>query len=370
MSLTRRLSLLALVLAGLLGLAACAPGQGGAAAITVNGESISVGEFNDELRTYQDEANQIVLDSLQQQASGQGLAVEEGGSGALPAGVVANIATSRVVYLLVAEELDERGIEVSDEDVAALRSELLAPATDPSTGQPSGQPSQFDGLSDAFVDQFAEDQALVEALREAALADGGAEVPEPTDEEVQGLIDASGEQTCLTGAITDDEAAAEDVVARVQAGEQLEALASELDPAAGDGELGCLSETGSAELDEALAALEVGEVGPPIELPAETGGGFLVVRVDQRGPLSEDDAREQLRQQAEQAAAQQDPLAPIIEAALAEADIEVASRYGRWDAERLAVVPPEGPVPADTSVPLAIDPATGAPPQDVPAEGG
>jgi hypothetical protein len=370
-SLTRRFSLLALALLGLLGLSACSGDQGGGAALEVNGETVSFNDFSTELRTYQDEANTLVLQSVEQQAAGAGLSVEATGTDTLPSGVAASIATSRVVYMLVDQELAERDVEVTSEDVEATRAELSAPATDPSTGQPTGEENPFGEFSEEFQAQYARDQAAISALREAIIAeDGAAEVAEPTEDEVLAFIASTGEQTCLTGVITTDQAVADDAAARAQGGEDLATIAAEIDPTT-PADLGCLAETGSPEVDTALAAVDEGEVGPPIALPAETGGGFLVVRVDSRGPLSEEAAREQLVAQAEQAAAQEDPLAPVIEEAFADADISVASRYGSWDAELRSVVPPEGPAPSQSSTTLpAIDPATGLPAQEVPVEGG
>lgn len=375
MSLTRRFSLLAFALVGLLGLAACSGDQGGGAALEVNGETVSFNDFAAELRTYQDEANALVLQSVEQQAAGAGLSVEETGEeetgDTLPSGVAASIATSRIVYVLVDQELAERDVEVSAEDVEATRAELSAPATDPSTGQPTGEENPFGEFSEEFQAQYARDQAAISALREAIIAEeGAAEVAEPTDDEVLAFIASTGEQTCLTGMITTDQAVADDAAARAQGGEDLAAIAAEIDPTT-PADLGCLAETGSPEVDAALAAVGEGEVGAPIALPAETGGGFLVVRVDDRGPLSEEDARAQLVAQAEQAAAQEDPLGPVIDEAFADADISVASRYGSWDAELRSVVPPEGPAPSQSSTTLpAIDPATGLPAQEVPVEGG
>jgi hypothetical protein len=370
-SLTRRFSLLALAMAGLLGLSACSGDQGGGAAIEVNGETVSFNEFSSELRTYQDDANELVRQSLEQQAAGQGLSVEATGTDALPSGVAASIATSRIVYMLVDQELAERDIEVTEEQVEATRAELSAPATDPASGAPTGQENPFSSFSEEFQAQYAEDQAALSALRDAVVAEGeGAEVAEPTDDEVAALIAQTGVQSCLTGIATADEAVATEAADRAQAGEDLAAVVAELDPTA-DPDLGCVAETGSPELDEAIAGVAEGELSGVIALPAETGGGFVVVRVDERGPLSEEDARTQLVAQAEQAAAQEDPLTPVIEEAFADADIRVASRYGSWDAELRAVVPPEGPVPSQSSTTLpAIDPATGLPAQEVPVEGG
>jgi hypothetical protein len=163
---------------------------------------------------------------------------------------------------------------------------------------------------------------------------------------------------------------ANDAATRAQAGEDLATIALEVDPSANP-DLGCLGETGSPELDAALAAIAVDEVGDPITLPADVGTGFLVARVDSRGALTEEQATEQLVAQAEQQAAQQDPLGPVIEAAFEDAEIRVASRYGTWDDELRAVVPPEGPAPnpdATTTTIPAIDPATGLPAQGAPAE--
>jgi hypothetical protein len=384
---TCRFFLLALALAGVLGLASCSEETGAPVAIEVNGETVSINEFSQELATYEDEANQLVIDGIASQAGQQGQPIEPlipadpenpdeaVAQSSLPSGIAASVATSRVVYMLVGQELAERDIEVTDEDVEAQRAQLSAPATDPSTGQPTGEENPFSTFSEEFQAQYAEDQAAVAALREAVAAEGAAEVAEPTDEEVAAFIEQTGDQICISGAVVADEATAADAVARARAGEDLEAIAVELDPTSQGADLGCFASTGAPEVDTALASVAEGDLADPIALAAETGGGFLVARVDSRGALSEEDARAQLTAQAEQAAAQEDPLQAFFGEAIADADIRVASRYGRWDDELLAVVPPEGPESGTeattTTLPL-IDPATGqpVPAEEAPVEGG
>ena len=69
------------------------------------------------------------------------------------------------------------------------------------------------------------------------------------------------------------------------------------------------------------------------ELLVELFGGFIALS----GSLDDDQAAAQER----------------ANALLAEADVEVARRYGRWDAESAEVAPPEGPV-TPTTAPVVL----------------
>lgn len=88
-----------------------------------------------------------------------------------------------------------------------------------------------------------------------------------------------------------------------------------------------------------------GAVGGPIEdIPSryrETLVDLFAHAGALRGTLDDDEAALQAR----------------ITELLADAEVEVAARYGRWDTEQGQVVPPEGPVTPTTTIPPAPVPA-------------
>jgi hypothetical protein len=367
---TRRFFLLAVALAGVLGLTSCSEDTGGTAAITVNGESISINDFSDELRLYAEEPEAI--DLLSQSVEQQGLPSEPTGTETLSSGLTASLATGRVVSLLVDGELAERDIEVTDEQVEQALTQLSAPQQDPTTGQEA--PSVFAGLGEDLQQLIAEDRAAQTALDAALLEENPVDV-EPTEEEVAAALAAAEGQTCASVILvpTQEEAAA--ALARVQAGEDFATVAGEvsLDQTAQQGgDIGCFGEgeLGVPELDAELAGLEPGDVGGPVSFQSQGADGstqqaFIVV--ESRGAPTEDDVRAQLAAAAEQEAAQASPLNDFLAEQLPEAEVRIASRYGTWDPESdlgPSVVPPEGPATTTTSTTApagAIDPTTGLP---------
>lgn len=396
MSRTRRTSTFALAVGALLLvlLPACSSDGSGGAAIVVNGERISFTEFTEELEGYAE--NELALQSVQQQVqqTDPGATVEPTGTGTLAAPVAAQIATTRIVYTLIGQEIDERELEITDEDRDAVRAQF-AQTQDPTTGQPVEGESPLDDLPDSLADQIVEDQASVAVLGEALAAE--VEPAEVTDEDVAAALEATGEESCASIILTAtaDEAAA--ALARVQGGEDFATVASEVSQdqsAAEGGEIGCVSEGETVpELDEALAGLEPGGLAGPVTFTSAGPDGapqeaFLVVRLDSRGAPSEADVRAELEAQALQAAQSQNPLNPFVEQALADADVEVASRYGTWEPEGITradgsnsgpmVVPPEGPEApettstsaADPAAGIAIDPSTGLPVEEAPVQEG
>ena len=398
MSRTRRTSIFAIALGALLLVSACSGDGSSGAAITVNGEQVSFNEFSDELRAYGDDGNALALDSVTQQvqATDPAASIEPTSGEAVAAPVAAQIATTRVAYTLVRQELADRDIEVTDEDVDAARDTLSAAPTDPTTGQPADGESPFSQLTDPMQDRFAEDTAAVNALRTALEAEPAASL-EVTDEEVAAALAAATEEQCASIIVSASEADAAAALARLQGGEDFAAVATEVSldqaSAAEGGDIGCIAEGETVpELDEALSGLQPGELAGPVSFSSAGADGapqqaFLVVQLTSRGTPTEDDVRAELQAQADAAAQQEDLLGAFIVEALTDADVEVASRYGRWEPEGITladgsssgptVIPPEGPEQTSGSAPtgnpntLGIDPATGLPVQEAPApEGG
>jgi parvulin-like peptidyl-prolyl isomerase len=372
----RRAALVLTAAGALMLTSACSGAAGGGAALTVNGEVTTNAEFQDELQAYAD--NETALTEF---ASQRGLTVTEGeGDETLPSDITAQLATQRVAYMLLDEELATRDIEVTEEDIDAALEELIelsAPQADPTTGEvPEGE-SAFEGFSEEFQRKLAADSAAVTALTEALTADPP-EAPAPTEEEIDTALE---EQTaeglaCASIIVTTTAAEADAAIARVEGGEDFDAVAAEVSPDQG-GPIGCQAEgTNPPALEEVLFALGEDEIGGPVELgPDVTGTAepvFVVVK--RTAPPTRDEVTEQLVAAAEASVAES-PINAFVIAALEDAEVEVASRYGEWDPDNPngpSVVPPGGPTTTAAVVPSVdpatqIDPATGQP---VPAEGG
>ena len=143
---------------------------------------------------------------------------------------------------------------------------------------------------------FASEDRLLTLIREAdllgQLLDQIRSESEPTDEEVRVryLADLSRytqpEMFCARHILVAEEAAAQDIVDRVRAGEDFAALAREHGTdgtAIRGGDLGCFQRGMMvAPFEEAVVAAEVGEVAGPVE----TQFGFHAVLVYERQPAS------------------------------------------------------------------------------------
>ena len=149
---------------------------------------------------------------------------------------------------------------------------------------------------------------------------------------------------------TDALAGAEAIAARLTAGEDFAAVATEVsdDPgsAARGGDLGCNPPgTFVPEFEAALAELEPGGRSDPVR----TEFGYHLIRLDAEGVPPLEKVEDQIR--AELASRQGDPsqqLTLLLAEAASRVEVVVNPRYGVWDAERVAVVPPPGPAPAPT----------------------
>ncbi len=233
--------------------------------------------------------------------------------------------------------VEERfGLDIPDEDVdAALEAQIEAQG-----GQEAfDQLAEDSGLSSEDARGFARDNAYVTVLVEyiqAQLADEGG----VTDQQLREQYEAAPEQfqtSEVRHILVDTEEEAQDVLARLEAGEDFGALAEELsnDPgsAANGGALGEAPRGSYVQpFSDAIYSedTEIGEVVGPVE----SQFGFHVLIVDARTTPAFEDVREQL--EAQLVGAQ---FNDFLETVFAEVEVEVDPYYGEWDAQRRMVVP-------------------------------
>lgn len=145
-------------------------------------------------------------------------------------------------------------------------------------------------------------------------------------------------------------AAIEAVAARLAAGEDFATVAAEVsdDPGSGarGGDLGCnFAGTFVPEFEAALDALEPGELSAPVR----TEFGYHLIRLDARGVPPFDKVSEQIRTELESNQTDvRQQLAQLLAETAVDTEVIVNPRYGSWDAEQVAVVPPPGAAPAPT----------------------
>lgn len=348
MSTVRRI--LVLLAAAVLLLSACSDYTTPYAA-KVNGKRISVDKLNRELQAVK--GNKAYLDAVTAQAESRGMAVLGAGDDTFGSGFVAETLTRRIYFELVHQEVVERGLKVSDDAVKRARDSF-------SEGENA---TVFKDFPAAFVDEIAYSTAEVEVLQENLRTD-------ITDQQVQDFYRENPQffqQYCaaqiVTGGFAGDEpppadqeaaarAAADDIKRRVDSGQDFAAIAraESKDPATAPqgGDLGCVA--AGAFPPEAQAAIEGAQPGQVVG-PIRTDRGFYVIRVERVATQPLEEVAEQIRSFLQQQAG--DALTTFLQEAIAEAEIEVNPRYGRFDREQAQprVVPPDVPATETTTAP-------------------
>ena len=232
--------------------------------------------------------------------------------------------------------VEERfGLDIPDEDIdAALEEQIEAQG-----GQEAfDQLAEDSGLSSDAALGFARDNAYVTVLVEyvqAELADEGG----ITDEELQAQYDAAPEafqSSEVRHILVDTEDEANDVIARLDAGEDFGAVAEDVsnDPgsAANGGSLGEAPRGSYVEPFSNAIYSEDTEIGEVVG-PVESQFGFHVLIVDARTTPEFEDVRDQL--EAQLVGAQ---FSDFLQEVFDSAEVEVDPYYGEWDSASRMVV--------------------------------
>jgi parvulin-like peptidyl-prolyl isomerase len=197
------------------------------------------------------------------------------------------------------------------------------------------------GVTRALLERVALEQAVREAIDEELSAEQAEPTPAELDQAYQtglpGLVTVCARHILVT---TQEEA--DQVKSRLSEGEDFAAVAEEvsLDQASEGGELGCTSP--ASFVPEFAEALMTGSIGELIG-PVQTQFGFHIIEVKSREQPVLEEVRDQLvaqlRQQRQGAAFQ-----AFLDEALAQAEVEVDSRYGTWSTDPV----PQILAPAET----------------------
>lgn len=315
-------------------LPACSDVAGPAAAATVNGVEISDDELRDDLRTLADN-EEFALGLTQVPVHADGSAPEN----RVDADFAAAVLELKIILELIDAEFEDRGLELGEEQLQTVRD-----------GFGPELQAYLDQLPEEYVDGFVRWNAQITALRDDLAAEQGEDAGAVTDDDVRSFYDENltqfEDQVCASHVLLETEAEADEVLADLQAGGDIAAIAGErsIDPsAAGNGgDLGCTSADNYVE--EFAEAVRTGEIGEYLG-PVETDFGFHVILVRSRGTTpfeeAEADIRTQLEGEAANAPAQ--AFGELLERLVAEAEVTVSSRYGEWNAEEGRVIPPEAP---------------------------
>jgi foldase protein PrsA len=283
-----------LLLIAALALAACGSGgSSGGVAATVNGEDITV-------------------EQVEALITGDGEEIPKADF----AGALGFLVQQQIVSGAAEADLD---IVIPEDEITA---EATALFEESANGQTREEFLEAQGITEEFLQQFAHSRLLVTEISESLQED----VEQPTQEEVEALY-------CSSHILVATEQEANDVLARIGAGEDFAALATELstDTASGaqGGDLGC---SAPDVYDPAFAeALTTAEMDVPTD-PVESQFGFHVILVRD----DEEEAIETLTATAANEAAN-----TWFTEQFEAAEVTVDETYGTWQATpQPQVVPP------------------------------
>lgn len=320
-----------------LGLVAGACGSVQPTAATVNGHRISQESVDDELREIRDNRRY-------REALGLGSIEGDGRDGTFDAEFAAQVVTLRIYYQLVDEELERRGVEITDADLReARRSAESSLGANPQTGQPDTTAGRrvLGGFSDDYQRTLVRREAAVAKLSEV-LSD--TDTSEAALREYYEENESQFTEVCAKHVLVDTQEAAAAVAQELRGGADIAAVAraQSKDPSAqqNGGDLQCApASTYVEEFRDATLEQPLNEVGDPVQ----TQFGWHVIVVSSRAAQPFDEVRDEIRQQL--ASGSGDAVNRWLEEAIRDADITVNRKFGRFDKSPEAgqiprVVPP------------------------------
>ncbi len=295
-------------------LAACG-GPSSAVAATVDGTGITVGE----------------VESL--------ISSEEA---TIPKEQFAQFLSFQIQWDIIAQAANEEwGIEVTEDEIDAEADRIFESAAGEGESREDFLASR--GVTEEFLRNIAHQALLDQAVR-AELAN---EIEPPTAEEIDaelGVAEASLTEVCVSHILVETEEEAQEVVDRLEAGEEFGELAQELSQDPGSAENKGVLPCGTAgqyveEFRDASVTAPIGEVYAEI---VESQFGFHVMLVtDRTDPPIEDLPTEgEITETIEADAIAQELNSWFIEQVTA-ADVTVEEEFGTWQATpQPTVVPP------------------------------
>jgi parvulin-like peptidyl-prolyl isomerase len=306
--------LVSLVVLGAMILAACGGGSGTVAA-TVDGTEVTVGDVE---ALIDSEESTIPVDQFSQ--------------------YLAFAIQWNILFNAAARDF---GVSVPDEEVEEEATRLYE--------QLSGEESREEflssrGITEEFLSKIAEQGLIDVAIREQLIE----EIPQPPPEEIDLQREIAIEaltEACVSHILVDTEEEANDILTRLEQGEEFGELATELsnDPgsAQNNGILPCGSPEGYVEpFKRAIFDATVGELYPT---PVQTQFGYHIILVTDRVEPSGDDVPSdvELAEIIRQDAVLID-LQAWFNGIMEGADVTVDEDFGTWQPLPPAVNPPTG----------------------------
>ncbi len=312
------------------------------AALVVNDTTLSRADFNDQLAEW-------VKMFGPADTAGEG-------EGTYDQAFVANRLNLNVQFSALLDDLENQGIEITEEHRSAAVADIDAQMADlqaqsDSGGTPFTEPEEWFQL--LLVDWTAANNALLDATTAAADI-------EVTEADVEAAYASYPESICSSHILVETIEEANEIVGLLAAGGDFAELAVErsTDPGSGaqGGDLGCVP-FGSfvPEFEQAAQSATIGEVTDPVE----SQFGFHLILVSSVGVPPLEDVRADIEAQLNATVQQQAQLESqsafeeAVTTAIDNAEISVDERYGTWDEATRAIISPEGSTPESVPVPDA-----------------
>lgn len=302
-----------LVVLGAVFLAACGGGSNTVAA-TVDGEDVTVGQVESLMET---EGSTVAKDQFAQFLGFQ------------------------IQWLVINDAAEaDYGITVTDEEVAAEADRIFEDVAE--EGQTRDEFLSVRGVTEDFLTNIARQGLLDIQIREILREDA----PEPSDEDLEAQLNAAKApltNACVSHILVASEDEANDILDRLEGGEEFGELAMELSTDTGSAENNGILPCGTLEtyVEPFRNAALVAPIGEVYETPVESQFGWHVVMVTDR----DDAAEAALPSDDELADAVRDEsiLSELEEwflGAVEDAEVTVDEAYGTWQANPPQVVPP------------------------------
>lgn len=348
---------------------ACGPVSSYAA--TVNGERLSQSALNDELEAIRD--NKEYAAAVEQALAQGNEKLTGSGKNTFDAGFVAQVLTRQIFLELVAQELKDRKIEITEADLDKARQD-----------QEQQFEQQFQGKDvwTAFPESYRDTLVLRSAQVDALQA---ALTKKPDDAAIKAYYDEhvkEFEETCTRHILAsfpgdrraDPSPPPADVDAatkakaqgwkdRIDKGEDFAAIAKaesgDTGSGAKGGDLGCQGGF-VQEFTDAVNGLQPGQTSGPVM----TQFGYHIIQVVSRKQKTLEEATPDIQQTLAQES--QNAVQGFLEEAVEKANIKINPKYGKFDKGDPAtgasprVVPPEGPATTTTQPDDAVPGLGGA----------
>ncbi len=347
---------LALVLALTLG--ACSSVSDTPAA-SVNGDTITAEALETELLAIRN--NERYRQGVEQGLAQQGLQVTVNGEGegTFNSAFVARLLSLNVYYELLEQEMTERGLSITSEDLQEIRPQAINAV---------GGEEVFAAFPTSFQEQLVRRQVLTQKVRAAVTG-------EIAPEQARQFYDENPDQftgVCVSHIFASKQqrgpeaarARIDDLARQLAEGADFTVLATEQsDDATAAGQGGSLGCGGQGrfipEFERAAFSIPVGQVSEPVE----SGVGFHLILVSERRTLPFEEVQAQVEQALQRR--QLEEFGAFVDDLTCTAEVEVNPRYGDWldgcddPAQVGQIEPPPGPVTASTAPPGAPGEPTG-----------